>query len=97
VELRTAGEHRIGEAGENCVGNLFRALGRLAVKQDREFIAANAGAAAETASAATTENTTFFIESAPFNSTGRRFWPIPYCLPARNRKSPRLRSRFGAF
>ena len=52
--------------------------------------AANAGtAAAETASAATTDNTTFFIETAPFNSIGRRFWPIPFCSPyAWVRKNP---------
>jgi hypothetical protein len=43
--------------------------------------AANAGAAAETASAATTDNTTFFMESAPFNSIGLRVSADPL-LPA---------------
>ena len=54
--------------------------------------AANAGMAAETASAATTDNTTFFIESAPLIRSAGGFWPIPFCLPcARTRKSPRFR------
>src|SRR5215470_10810707 len=53
--------------------------------------AANAGAAAdETASAATTDNTTFFIESAPFNSIGRRVLadPLLRALHVDPEKSP---------
>jgi hypothetical protein len=43
--------------------------------------AANAGAAAETASAAASDNTTFFIESAPLYSIGLRV-PGDPLLPA---------------
>jgi hypothetical protein len=60
--------------------------------------AANAGIAAETASAATTDNTTFFIESAPFNSIGRRVLadPLLLALRADPEKSP-VPTRSGAF
>ncbi len=50
--------------------------------------AANAGTAAETASAATTDNTTFFIRSAPFNSIGPRVPADPLCLPTEPQMSP---------
>src|SRR5205823_4559242 len=45
LELRAGGEHRIGEPGEDCSGDLLRALGALTVEQDGEFIAADARAA----------------------------------------------------
>src|SRR5262245_21809974 len=43
--------------------------------------AANAGAATETASAAATDNTMFFIESAPLNSIGACSHRSPFAHP----------------
>ena len=59
-------------------------LGRL-----HRHVGSKRGRSSETASAATTDNTTFFIEPAPFRSTGLRPIPLPVTSCVR---SPRLRS-----
>jgi hypothetical protein len=61
--------------------------------------AANAGEAAEAASAAKSDNTTFFIESAPFIRPAWSFRPIPFACHLANRAAnhPRLRSIWTRF
>jgi hypothetical protein len=58
--------------------------------------AANADPATETASAAATDNTTFFIESAPLNSIGA-LAPVPFAhLLTRQSRTP-VTNRADAF
>jgi hypothetical protein len=56
--------------------------------------AANAGEAAEAANAAKSDNTTFFIETAPFIRPARRFPadPLACHLASKSREAPQLRS-----
>src|SRR5262245_1928917 len=56
--------------------------------------AANAGEAAEAASVAKSDNTTFFIESAPFIRPAPKIPADPLCLSfcVQSRQLPRLRS-----